>query len=639
MKTTLLWLLMAGTLPVAAQNTCSTALSVITGEHQATHPTENADVWYKFTPSTHVRVTLSTLGLTTLDTYVLVYTECGSINYIAFNDNNSNSLQSHLTFEGKAGITYYIRWKYNSTLLNTPYKWKLSTSDPVPGDFCSNAKLATSSNTCTHIGGNDQWFTYTATDNYYLIISTDVTPTIDTKCFVTSGCETFYYELNHFKAGNQSKYALNVDKGKQYLIRWEYPSVDATYSWQLSEGAINRGNICSLPHTAAQGTNHAEHADKFAEWYTYTAVMDGTIVLSTQMLTDVDTKVEVFESCSPLEYVRRNDDYNSNIQSYTEFSATAGKTYRIKWNNPASLNHAYNWSLVESGTGAGTSCSNALNAVVGNNRCIHVGGDDQWFKYIPLKSGLVTLSTSELSDVIVYSDCGVTDIATGQGITEFNSIVGNEYYLRFKNPATVLEYNWTISVVYDAEGVSCGNPLVASKGSNTALFNATTNSLWYSYTAQEKSVVTIGCEQINQQPGLTVYSSCGTELKSTINPIISPVNIAMEEGDRIIINWNGASESLNWTIGYSIILDNELKERTQGMSISPNPTQGNFTLSGIPSQGASIKIFALDGTMVYSDQTTNSPDSVVPGEFLPKGIYLVLVITNERTSKFKLLKQ
>ncbi len=113
----------------------------------------------------------------------------------------------------------------------------------------------------------------------------------------------------------------------------------------------------------------------------------------------------------------------------------------------------------------------------------------------------------------------------------------------------------------------------------------------------------------------------------------------MEEGDRFIINWDGASQSLNWTIGYSIILDNEQKERSEGMSISPNPTQGNFTLSGIPSQGASITIFALDGSMVYSDRTSNSPDCVVPGEFLPKGLYLVHVIANERTLKFKLLKQ
>ena len=81
MKTTLLWLLMAGTLPVAAQNTCSTASEVEAGQTTTTtHLTANTDVWYKFTPSSHVRVTISTLGLTTLDTYVLVYTECGTIN-------------------------------------------------------------------------------------------------------------------------------------------------------------------------------------------------------------------------------------------------------------------------------------------------------------------------------------------------------------------------------------------------------------------------------------------------------------------------------------------------------------------------------------------------------------------------------
>ena len=147
MKTTLLWLLMAGTLPVAAQNTCSYAIEVLDGQTiSTTHSTAETDVWYKFTPSSHVRVTISRVELTSLETYVLIYTDCGTINYIAFNDKISNPEYSHLTFEGKAGVTYYIRWDYNSTLLGQTYKWNLSTRDPVPGDFCSIALDASEGN-------------------------------------------------------------------------------------------------------------------------------------------------------------------------------------------------------------------------------------------------------------------------------------------------------------------------------------------------------------------------------------------------------------------------------------------------------------------------------------------------------------
>ena len=64
-------------------------------------------VWYRFTPSSDLRVEANTFG-SDYDTTLSVYTGSrGALNQIACND-DFNSLQSRVVFDATAGTTYYL---------------------------------------------------------------------------------------------------------------------------------------------------------------------------------------------------------------------------------------------------------------------------------------------------------------------------------------------------------------------------------------------------------------------------------------------------------------------------------------------------------------------------------------------------
>jgi uncharacterized repeat protein (TIGR01451 family) len=65
-------------------------------------------VWYRFTPSQNGTVTVSTVG-SNYDTILTAYTgACGSLREVACNDDFGSGVESQITFEVTAGITYLI---------------------------------------------------------------------------------------------------------------------------------------------------------------------------------------------------------------------------------------------------------------------------------------------------------------------------------------------------------------------------------------------------------------------------------------------------------------------------------------------------------------------------------------------------
>jgi hypothetical protein len=86
----------------------------------------------------------------------------------------------------------------------------------------------------------------------------------------------------------------------------------------------------------------------------------------------------------------------------------------------------------------------------------------------------------------------------------------------------------------------------------------------------------------------------------------------------------------------------ELKEK--GMTISPNPTTGNsfISIDGVTNQEVGIQILDVTGKLVYTarefvfDATTKVQ---IPADAIAtKGMYIVHVLTNEKTLVQKLIK-
>jgi hypothetical protein len=86
----------------------STTLSTIEATTAADDPDcagTGPTVWYRFTPTTNIRITANTFG-SNYDTTLSVYTGTrGTLNQIACND-DFNSVQSQVTFDARAGVTY-----------------------------------------------------------------------------------------------------------------------------------------------------------------------------------------------------------------------------------------------------------------------------------------------------------------------------------------------------------------------------------------------------------------------------------------------------------------------------------------------------------------------------------------------------
>ena len=170
----------------------------------------NNDVWFKYTATQNADITVATCGLTTLDTKMAIFLNCGDTDAIACNDDNCG-LQSSVTFPGTSGTTYYISLgAFGATQFGSG---QLSvnvgggggpTNDDCSGSIVANVGsnnfstvgCTTDTNagsTCVFFGNsnnyNDAWYKYTAVGNETVTIATCQGTTMDTKMAVFSDCD------------------------------------------------------------------------------------------------------------------------------------------------------------------------------------------------------------------------------------------------------------------------------------------------------------------------------------------------------------------------------------------------------------------------------------------------------------------
>ncbi len=84
------------------------------------------------------------------------------------------------------------------------------------------------------------------------------------------------------------------------------------------------------------GLTNGNGAPTKGKWYTYTALANNTVELSTLLPqnNNADTRVIVYTGpCNNLVCVGSNDDYNGTLSSFLSFTVTAGTTYTIAFDN------------------------------------------------------------------------------------------------------------------------------------------------------------------------------------------------------------------------------------------------------------------------------------------------------------------
>ncbi|GAF04718.1 T9SS type A sorting domain-containing protein [Saccharicrinis fermentans] len=297
------------------------------------------DQWFKYTATSSGKVTVSSCGQTSANTYLEIYDGCGTEAF-TFSDDYCET-QSEVNFEVVSGLSYWICWraKYTSQI----FEWFLTESQAESGEFCSDPIPASAGSMQSVVPSNDyRWFQYTASGDGKITIETNGANDADCKFAVFNDC-SYTSTLNNDGSWNPHKIAIEGQSGETYLIAMHNSGSDTDIDWSITESGWQSGERCSeaidVYNLNEAPINHDSGTDK---WFRFVAFEDGDITITSALLTNEDTYLEVYEGCDS-ERIAFSDDANG-LQSELVLNATANKTYYIKWNNIFEPEQ-YAWSL------------------------------------------------------------------------------------------------------------------------------------------------------------------------------------------------------------------------------------------------------------------------------------------------------
>ncbi|MDB4334875.1 T9SS type A sorting domain-containing protein [bacterium] len=531
----------------------SEAVSISVGENTYSGII-NEEQWYQFTATRNGKIEISSCGNTTDGTQVLVYSECDAAP-IALN-NVACSAQSKAFFEGIIGMVYYIKWKNTSS--SDGFTWDLTESDWTEGEDCSNPSTAVvGENTLSLTENSYYWYTFTATRNGKITISSCSNTTDDTHVYIYSICGNSNIANNNDYCDSQSQVSFEGIKGETYYIKWKNYSSTTGFVWNLSETDWAQGEICSDPLPALAGDNTHTEGNNTYQWFSYTATQTGKITVSSCNETTNDTHVFVYSECDGSAIASNNDYCDS--QSQVSFNGIIGETYYIKWKHYNSST-GFTWTLSETNWALGELCSNPIAAISGDNT--HTEGADtyQWYNYTATRNGKITVSscdkTTDDTKVVVYSECNGSDIdynddyCATQSQVSFVGIIGETYLIKWKHNNSSTGFTWTLSETDWSQGEICSTPISAITGDNTHT-EGTNTYQWHSFTATKTGKIVItNCGQTADDTQVSIFNECEGELLAQNDDYCgtqSQISFESTSGNTYYIRWINYSSNNNFT--------------------------------------------------------------------------------------------
>ncbi len=347
-------------------------------------------------------------------------------------------------------------------IISILFSWLIAwnTASAIGGTDCGSATVATQGiNHSDHTGVVDQWFTYTATSDCIITITSCGLTTSATSVDLIYSCSSQYPMVSGTQCGTaapyQSKLVYRASSGEPLLIRWNSLGAEASYDWSITESPLPAGSTPETAIAAKEGINNTSHYEhQVDQWYTFTPNVGGEMTI-TNMATQPITDYYYFGI-----YVKDGTNYTkiANSDDYGEGAnyLSPGVTYYIEWyrnDNP----DFHSWQLTFSPRTAqpGETCIAPLTATEGMNSASNEAGN-QWFTYTPATDGIATISTCGLTQedtyVEVYNDCsssridGNDDYCDLQTHLDFSVVHGQSYLIKWKNNYTSGTFNWNLSL-------------------------------------------------------------------------------------------------------------------------------------------------------------------------------------------------
>jgi hypothetical protein len=200
------------------------------------------------------------------------------------------------------------------------------------------------------------------------------------------------------------------------------------------------------------------------EWYRYTPSANYFVTISSNLTQNgsKDTRLHIYSgTCGSLQCVAGNDDNGSNFLSTASFSAQAGETYYIAWDNYWGVN-TFDFELIEESTAPTISFTTASVDAPGTDR------------------GAVDMNGDFLDDVVSISSSSIT----------INYQQSDGSFVKVTHPLTGALYSasWSMAAGdYDRNGY---NDMVYGNSSGAHVVKANSTGTGYSIAASSSSVFT-----------------------------------------------------------------------------------------------------------------------------------------------------
>ena len=502
---------------------CSLAATATTGTN--TLPTTtNTEYWYAYTMPSDGKLQINSSSHQYAEVRSGV---CGSLNY-----EGGGSGKATITTLS-SGDEVFIRWYLDN---GGNFEWDLSVSPLEPGDDCSLATIPVlGANTIPETSNADYWYAYTMPSEGKLQISSITT---DFVRVYSGACDNLRYE----RGGNEAT-ITTLASGDEVFLKWSTLTDGGNTDWSLSLSPLEPGDNCSLAVTAVAGTNDLPQTTNDYYWYTYTMPSEGKLRISSS----ASQYVQVYSgSCDALQ---NEEDGYRNVNAT---SLNSGDQVYIKWDTRQESDFSWDLSVVPLETG--DNCAFAANAVTGTNSLPSTPNSTYWYVYTMPIDGKLTISSSSLASVNVYSnscdDLVYLDGAYGNSDVSAQANSGDQVYIRWST-YNGGNFDWTLSTEALEPGEGCSSAVPVAMGTNST----SGAPYWFKYevpVSGEYTLSSVG--QTTEDTYLVVYSDCSSaplgENDDTQGGFQSELSLSLTTGETIYIHWDDAYSpaGFDWTL-------------------------------------------------------------------------------------------
>jgi hypothetical protein len=641
-----------------AQNTCSTALPIGTGQHTvlAIDGTENTPVncaeiigtgvssaaeWYTYTATADTNVFVSTdiAGSPSVDTRVQVYTGvCGSLACLIGDDDGGSGVTSYVMFAVEAGNTYTIafdnRWTSNGftfelgLMAGPPPAVELISFTPFITSLTGTSRAVVDMNRdglddIVGVGTNYVHILQQQAGDGFASVTIPTTPADNSPSWSLAAGDIDGNGYNDllYGGGQGATFMMANDEGTgftevsfpQYIFSQRSNMVDINNDGHLD------AFVCHDVDANVSFMNDGMGNLTFGQGgFGLTCGNYGSVFIDYDNDGDMDCFVAKC-GCDPVDLLMRNNGDGT----FTDVAAALGfadnhQSWSSAWgdyNNDGWMDvlvgassSGYHKLMVNNGDGTFT------NATAGSGVDLHTGQSIEWTTHDLDNNGYVDI----FGGGAVLMNNGDMTFSKDNTVPQNGSVgdLNDDGFLDVVNGSTVHfndgnDNNWlkinTIGTVSNTNGIGARVVLVSAMGRQI--------------------------RDVKSGDGFRYMSSLATHFGIGTDTAVEQVEVHWPSGNIDIVE----NPTINTTIEIVETVTTSVAEHdTMELMLYPVPTNDVLTVSGTHASNSPIRVLDAMGRVVLMDVLTNNNLDV---SALPSGMYMLEVGTTDGTLKRSFVKQ